>query len=114
MNLPSAKQIWSVVGAFVVISGIIAGGWALEDHFTPREIHKVTTDQIYADMSQFQKDLAVQRAMDAVMYWRRVEWELQNACDRYPNDRNLRMKLQRAREERQRAERMLIDIQRRR
>ena len=113
MNTPSSKQIWSVVGALVVVGGIIAGGWALDEHFTPREVHNLTKDQIYADMNQFQKDLRVQRAQDNVIYWQRIELQIQDACDRYPNDKNLQRKFERARYERQKAEQVLKELQRR-
>ena len=114
MSLKKSTIIWSVVCGVSVIGALIAGVWSADQHWTPREIHKITTDQIYADMSQFQKDLAEQRARDAVTYWTRIEWELQNACDRHPNDQNLQRKLQRARSERQKAEQYLREVQRRR
>jgi hypothetical protein len=110
--VPSGKTIWSVVGALIVVGGLIAGGWALDEHFTPREVHNLTKDQIYADMSQFRKDLAVQRAQDNVIYWQRIELQIQDACDRYPNDKALQRKLQRAQYERRKAEQALWELQR--
>ena len=110
MKIPTTRQVWTSVGALAVIGGLIGAGWVLDEHWTPREIHEFTIDQVYADMGQFQKDLRVQRAQDNIIYWQRIELQMQDACDRYPNDRNLRRKYERAKRERQEAERRLREL----
>lgn len=113
MNKPTGKQIGGLIAAIVVAGGLVTAGWTLDEHWTTRKLHEITKKQIYADMSQFQRDLRVQRAMDSVNYWLRIELEMQNACDRYPNDINLKRKYERAKLEREKAERYLREVQRR-
>jgi hypothetical protein len=113
MSKPTFKQVvWGTIGVVVVLLSLFGSIWAIDDHYTPREIHELTIADVYQSIRNLQLNNTLQREQDNVIYWQRIELQLENACDSHPNDAALRRKYNRARHERQQAEQRLREAQR--
>lgn len=86
----SIKQALTVIGC---VLGLIAGVWAFDNKYTPREV----TDMLVADLQRnqmmIQRNINIQNAQQWLWYWQQQVTNLTGACAQRPNDQRLRQQL---------------------
>jgi len=110
-----------IIISMVTVFSILGGVWAMDAHFTPREIHQITKEQgaknlelamnqVQQQFKTFQRTSELDRARAAVRHWTQQYVTLSIACARNPNNQELRNQLDMAIREKKRAEEYLQSL----
>ena len=117
----SKGMTWAL-GVIATIVGVFGGVWAMDAHFTPREIHRIINEQqnkefetaivqIQQTFRDLQSDRKVEKARDAVIYWMKMENILRVECTKDCNNQSLRIQLDNAIREKRKAEDYLRQVE---
>lgn len=106
-----SKGFTWTLGVIGSILCIFAGVWAMDAHFTPREIHKLAMNQVTKQFSQIQSASELDRARAAVRHWTQQFVTLSVACAKSPNNVELRNLLNLATKEKCKAEAYLKNLE---
>jgi hypothetical protein len=107
-----------VIAGIVVVAGAVGTLVGATEYFVNYKYHDVSLKQldtarelklagVAETVQQMQRDMAVQRAEDAVMFYLKMEMEVRDSLNRHPEDRMLKNKLDAIIKKREAAERKL-------
>lgn len=99
------------LGGLGTILALMSGLWALDHHWTPREIHNLALAQTDKKVDKITEQLGVMGLQQQEFYWKRREQDLKAEMRTRPNDRALREDYEYAIQERRRVEDEVRKIQ---
>lgn len=100
----------SIAGTATALA-IVAGVWAADSHFVPRETHRLEMAAMSKAIQGIVKSTQIQRAQDEVFFWMRTEMSLREQLARDPLSVSLLQQLQKAEAQRREAEKRLKQLQ---
>lgn len=80
------KVICGVSALLAMLATLLGFTWAMDDHWTPREIHELFASSVYNQFQELNKRNEIRDAQRDVQYWLKMEmfWRVEVSKD--PNN----------------------------
>lgn len=105
------KSICGAAAVLAMIATLLGFTWAMDQHWTTREVHDMFAASIYEQFQKMDKRNDLRDAQRDVQYWLKMEMFWKVECAKNPNDQDARKNLNNAIQQRMEAERRQRNLQ---